>query len=260
MGHISTKHPFRALSPTKVDVYISDVKVHYSGGNAKPPPPAKREQVAVFTRKSRQRLAFVASNTEVEFLSLLTLTYPAQYPSDGRLVKNHLNRVLGYLRRRHYEFDYLWFLEFQKRGAPHIHLLLSTWTDTIEQLWISSTWYKIVASGDKRHLAAGTNHENVRKTDGGKRYVVKYAMKMRQKIVPKAYRNVGRFWGHSQFVKPRPVIKGVPITGTDNLKELCQKWEYAKKLDAPLSVLYNASVAVSQQLIESTADNDSVGA
>lgn len=120
-------------------------------------------------------------------------------------------------------------------------------------------WYGIVKSGDIRHKRAGTNLERARSTDGAKHYAVKYAMKMRQKRVPKLYRNVGRFWGHSRRVKPKPFIKGVSVMGTDDLKRLCARWDHAHKLDTPMSVLYNASVAVSQQLIAGTDYDESVG-
>ncbi len=259
MGHISTKEYLLRLSPSKVDVFTNDVRVHYSGGGAKPPEPPPRGEVVAFTKKSRQRLAFVASNTSIEFLSMLTLTYPRDYPSDGRLVKKHLNSMLGRLRRKYAPLDYLWFLEFQKRGAPHMHLLLTPDIRRSDQEWASSTWYKLVKSGDRKHLAAGTNWETVHTPNGAKHYAVKYAMKMAQKHVPKGYRDVGRFWGHSSRVKPKPVIEGIPVMGTDDLRHLLAQWDYVDKLDAPLSVLYNASVAVVQQLIDTTAIDESEG-
>lgn len=101
MGHNSTEFRFPDLTPSKVDVYAKDVVVHYTGPVSTPPEPPTRAEVSVFTAKSRRRLAFVASNTAVDFLSLLTLTYPREFPSDGRLVKKHLNYMLTCLRRRH---------------------------------------------------------------------------------------------------------------------------------------------------------------
>ena len=61
--------------------------------------------------------------TQVEFRSMLTLTYPQHYPMDGSIVKTDVGAVVQKIRRR--EWEYLWFLEFQKRGAPHLHVLLS---------------------------------------------------------------------------------------------------------------------------------------
>ena len=66
----------------------------------------------------------IAQATDVEFRSMLTLTYPRQFPKDGHIVKKDLNALLQKVRRN-IEGEYLWFLEFQTRGAPHIHLLLT---------------------------------------------------------------------------------------------------------------------------------------
>lgn len=86
---------------------------------------AHRREITHFSTRSRMRLAFVAHNADQAFKSMLTLTYPAQFPTTGKIVKVHLNRFLGWLRRKYDDPGYLWFLEFQRRGAPHIHILLT---------------------------------------------------------------------------------------------------------------------------------------
>lgn len=162
-----------------------------------------RSEVTTFSKASRQRLAFVASNTDVRFTSMITLTYPREFPSDGKEVKRNLNAFLVTLRRKAEGLEYLWFLEFQRRGAPHIHLLLrGVRVYKPMQRWVSETWYRLCATGDERHLRAGTRLELIRKPDGARNYCVKYAFKMKQKVVPELYRNIGRFWGHSKSVRP----------------------------------------------------------
>ncbi len=162
-----------------------------------------RADVKVFSRPSRRRLAFVASNTDIVFTSMLTLTYPREFPNDGKGVKYNLKMFLKELRRKNDSVSILWFLEFQKRGAPHIHILLrGIRVYRAMQLWCSETWYRICNTGDVRHLAAGTRLERIRSPNGARNYCVKYAHKMVQKSVPEAYRNVGRFWGHTRDVKP----------------------------------------------------------
>jgi hypothetical protein len=136
---------------------------------------------------------------------MMTLTYPAHFPSDGQLCKRHLRALLQQLRRKKI-IDYLWFFEFQRRGAPHIHIMLPVLVRRhSQQLWLSRAWYRIVDSGDRKHLAAGTNWENFRLRDGAKRYALKEMAKMWQKRVPSGFCNVGRFWGHSKGVRPVPV-------------------------------------------------------
>ncbi len=183
----------------------------------------ERGEIVSLSKKSLRRLSLIANNTEVEFRSFLTLTYPKDYPSDGKLVKKHLNAFLTALRRHLGRVEYLWFLEFQKRGAPHIHLFLDyelpsplrpmkrvtgrrvkdvrvNWE---HQDWVSDRWFEIVGSGDEKHRDAGSAWEVIEKRDGMARYVAKETYKTFQKIVPTGYRNVGRFWGTSKGVPPK---------------------------------------------------------
>jgi len=212
-----------------------------------------RSPVAEFSLQSRRRLAFVAANTDVVFKTMVTLTYPREYPSDGVLVKTQLKTFLKFARRQLFaqangamESEYLWFLEFQARGAPHIHLLLAA--ELPRQFYlvrelrdrIAAAWYRIVGSDDERHLRAGTRCERIRVKDGGIRYAVKYAYKMRQKKVPLEYQNVGRFWGHSRGVKP--TVREVVPCLEDDVRGVLETWPYKPAVDRPVyRVLYGAS-------------------
>jgi hypothetical protein len=179
-----------------------------------------RGKIEALSFESRKRLALLAGNCSVEFRSFVTLTYPAEFPCDGLIVKRNLHAILAALRRKCPGLEYLWFLEFQRRGAPHFHAFLSTEipaplsplnrrsgrvrkTVMIHrpwQAWISRRWYDIVGSGDPKHLAAGAAWEQVEKADGAARYVAKECYKTFQKVVPADFQNVGRFWGCSRGV------------------------------------------------------------
>lgn len=138
-----------------------------------------------------------------EYGHMVTLTYPEGYPSDGTAVKYHLRRFLQEVRRwdkrnggsttgteKHSSF---WFLEFQRRGAPHFHIFLNRCPS---KEWVSSKWYRIVDSDDIRHYHAGTRTEKlIAGRSGTISYASKYAAKLEQKTVPEGYENVGRFWG-----------------------------------------------------------------
>jgi hypothetical protein len=183
---------------------------------------AVRGDIEFLSSKSRKRLALIAGNSPVVMRSFVTVTYPAEFPCDGILVKKHFNALLKRLGRFLGPFQYLWFLEFQSRGAPHFHVFLDRalpeplksmerstgrrkksclvhwpWQD-----WISAAWFDIVGSGDEKHLRAGSSWEKVLKPDGAARYVAKESYKTFQKVVPKEYQNVGRFWGCSKGVNP----------------------------------------------------------
>ncbi len=183
---------------------------------------AVRGEIEYLSGKSRRRLALVAGNSPVVFRSFVTVSYPDEFPCDGKIVKKHLHALLAALRRRCGRLEYLWFLEFQKRGAPHLHLFLdhalpeplSTMARRAgrvrkecqvhwpSQDWLSARWYEIVGSGDEKHLRAGAAWEVIEKPDGAARYVAKESYKTFQKVVPVGFRNVGRFWGVSGGVSP----------------------------------------------------------
>lgn len=91
---------------TGIKIYKQDVVVVRSGTPSRDEPPIRGE-ILQWSKKSRQRLAFVATNTDVTFRTMITLTYPAEYPSDGKEVKNHLNAFLTWLRRETKGVSYL---------------------------------------------------------------------------------------------------------------------------------------------------------
>lgn len=236
-------------------VYSNDTVVQRARQKNKPKTKPKRGEIMEFSDNARKRLAFVASNTEVDFVSMVTLTYPAEFPCDGKVVKRHLYRFLGWLKELMPGVNYLWFLEFQKRGAPHLHLLLDkqpahyggTWPSF--QFAVANTWYGIVGSGDIRHLRAGTRSERLRTPEGGKRYAVKYAQKMAQKLVPDTMHNVGRFYGYSYPVRPK--AKAVIPATWQQVREILGDWKYLPDNEADLNkVLFNTSGAVAIKAIQ----------
>lgn len=224
--------PVVGIKIYKRDVVVVRRGVLHRGNNGIAP---KRGEISMLSKKSRMRLAFTANNTRVVFRTMITLTYPKEYTTDGKEVKKHLNAFLVWCRRYFARPSYLWFLEFQKRGAPHIHLLIDTPLpqEKAQRLDVYSDvsvkWYDTVNSGDERHLRAGTRCERIRKPDGAARYALKYAYKTRQKCVPEPYRNVGRFWGCSRDVTP----KDVRIWPMDELsvRTVLVDWEFCPSKD-----------------------------
>lgn len=241
-----------------VQVYRRDVVIVRRQGKGQPEKP-DRGSITEFSKRSRQRLAFVACNTDIVFKTMITLTYPGEYSQDGERVKADLHAFLEWMRRELKATPgYLWFLEFQARGAPHYHVLID-WAmprSRVEvkafRFRLAAAWYRIVGSGDPRHLAAGTRVERVRKPDGAARYAVKYALKMRQKQVPEPYQNVGRFWGCSRDVVPSPV-QSHRVT-EDDVRGALEGWPYAPGQDRPVyRVLYGVSDRFLRD-VESPAD------
>ncbi len=187
--HIFAQNPYREIT---LEVGQRDIRIHRS---CRFPTQAQhhagiRKAVICFSKASKRRLLFVARNFPgLEIM--LTLTYPSDFPMNGRLVKNHWRRFRQWMIRNG-AITGLWVLEFQKRGAPHFHLFIR---EPLDRQKVSEAWYRIVGSGDVKHLAAGTRIETFRYPPALGSYVMKYAAKMEQKEVPEGFHSVGRFWG-----------------------------------------------------------------
>lgn len=179
-----------------------------------------RGDVVGFSAGSAIRMRRYLRECRAEYRSMVTLTYPGFFESDGSIVKNHLRRFLQEVQREYIRgskangdgmfkgdaagtgqnysgfkalHSAFWFLEFQERGAPHFHIFFN-WCPSKE--WVSERWYNIVGSDDIRHLHAGTRTEKLIAGRAGTiSYASKYANKCEQKVVPSEYKNVGRFWG-----------------------------------------------------------------
>lgn len=180
-----------------------------------------RGEIQYLSGRARSHLAFVVAATAVEFRSILTLTYGKTYCTDISVSKSHLNSMLTWIRTHYDSLSYVWVLEFQKRGAPHYHILLSIEAgDIVERKELAYKWARLVSpssgavdlKGDEvlwreERLKVYNVHkhpktwENIRAKDGATRYITKYCLKTTQKRVPSHFTNVGRFYGMSQSVK-----------------------------------------------------------
>jgi len=154
-----------------------------------------RKAIIGFSKRSAKRLRHIIRNSEDDWKAFITLTYPAEFPCNGRETKGHLNTFLQFLRRRN--LKNVWILEFQERGAPHYHIIVNGFIPKDE---LAKRWYKIVGSGDEKHLQAGTRIEAIRSKQHLYGYLSGYINKLDQKIVPMEFENVGRFWGTSRNI------------------------------------------------------------
>lgn len=209
----------------------------------------QRGKIKELSLRSRLRLAFTVSVTSVRLKSLLTLTYGHKVPTNGKDCKGHLNAILTALRRWYRKsgekISYVWFLEFQKRGAPHYHILMSERPDDKVRKFVADTWSRLVGEGGEdtehvrwQHMRRRT-WENVRHQEGAKRYCLKYALKPYQKEVPEAYQDVGRFWGASRDVKEcKGEAKVYELTNDELRRYLWGIDHAAKKCDVIPKLLF----------------------
>lgn len=179
------------------------------------PPPGPRKQVGGgrrqhitdFSRASRRRLmndVYSINFDRIELPYFVTLTYHNEWPSESSGWHGQVKALVKRLERIWGHLMYYWRLEFQERGAPHLHLLL--WFEDSSAVvrdprWrlqrfrnnVAWCWNEIVDPSDMEHLEAGTSVErckNLRHLTG---YLSKYVAKTEQ-IVP-APAGIGRVWG-----------------------------------------------------------------
>ncbi|WP_234801148.1 rolling circle replication-associated protein [Mycobacteroides abscessus] len=155
--------------------------------------------------------------------AMVTLTYPGDWETvapDGASVKRHMVLWRKRFQREYGEPPrYIWKLEFQRRGAPHIHLWMAPPLSPGKSglpfaTWLSETWADIVNHPDDeqktRHRLAGTAIDilsGLRACDPKRLaiYFTKHSSpntlgdKEYQHAVPQAWqqsgKGPGRFWG-----------------------------------------------------------------
>jgi len=152
-----------------------------------------KAEIRGFSRQSRKRLIDLIHQVDRSAQNpplFVTLTYPAEWPSDWKVYKRHLDSWIKRLRRRWPNASLIWRLEYQKRGAPHYHILLFG-VRYVPASWLSRSWYEVVSSGDEKHLMAGTQVARVYTWRGAAFYCAKYL----GKVCEYASMPTGRMWG-----------------------------------------------------------------
>ncbi|MBV8801900.1 MAG: inovirus-type Gp2 protein, partial [Gammaproteobacteria bacterium] len=257
--YITYKEPCQVTQDVEVEVYADMVKIKremqymQKGGNT-------RKECKGFSDDSRRRLMQKMSMWNLNGLSLLfvTLTYPGIYTEDWEVWKRDVDTFIKRLERK-YEVTVgcLWRIEFQKRGAPHFHMILATnkecksivvFRAQIQQMWADIVRDGYLMSGGKieqyeqhynKHLKAGTGVEEVKGRKQLMSYVSKYVAKNTNIKAPD---NFGRNWGFRDMngkLDFSPVETVVLNNKQGNeLKRMIKHWlksrgqgRYSRKLD-----------------------------
>lgn len=180
-----------------------------------------RGKITEFSSKSKFRLMHQLRNSQHHFKQFITLTYPEEFPKDGKVVKEHLNTFLTNLRQTYPVLQYIWVFEAQTRGAPHFHIILNIEIPN-QQLndkhgsyfhskkW-SKLWSKITGNNNNlKHIRHGLRidpiHDNNPKALAA--YMAKYYAKNEQKEFKDDFIDIGRFWGASRGFTV-PIKQGV---------------------------------------------------
>lgn len=198
--------------------------------------------IAVWSGRSRARMFTTIPQLDLSEwtnesgdLAMVTLTLPGDWVAvapTGRHFKRSIERFRSRWVRAGLDVRGLWKLEFQRRGAPHVHLLLrvpALVAGEVFEGWLSRTWAECVAADDafchrcdralctcevpdteyRRHLVAGTAVHYSGQRFSDPRRIATYFLghsskhtdgKEYQHIVPAEWRadgeGPGRFWGY----------------------------------------------------------------
>lgn len=162
-----------------------------------------RGEVQGFSGASRRRLMYLLASvdrTRVEVPLFVTLTYPGEdwerFGGRKEEVKRHLDVLRHWLFYHHPGAIVIWRLEFQKRGAPHFHLLVFG-VGFIDCHYLAYEWHKAVGSGQATHLLSGTQVCACKSWVHATSYVSKYLAKKESfadSDVP-IHSLPGRIWG-----------------------------------------------------------------
>ena len=203
-----------------------------------------RGKITKFSRKSRKRLFNIILKMEDRHgWYFITLTYPNEYPKNYEIWKHHLHKLSCSLRYHYPDLNFLWKLEFQKRGAPHFHLLgyfpTVSHLDELKDLILNS-WLRIV-NLSYRGLGNAVQVDSVKSIKSSGFYLAMYQTK--DQNIPTDIL-IGRTWGIvGKKQMPIQAYKQSDLNEKQYiiLKRLCRRWvakqkyskAYAKYLSNP---------------------------
>lgn len=263
----------RAVDRHRLDVATEEDRIN-SGRDESDPP---GRVITEWSRKSRAAMCRTFAELDYTPLvesgrvpAMVTLTYPGDWECvapDGASVKRHM-----VLWRKRFQREwsgpprYIWKLEFQRRGAPHIHLWMAPpqvpgrsgrrfWE------WLSEEWADIVAHPDPeqraRHLLAGTAVDviNGLRASDPKRlaiYFTKHSSPNRlgdkeyQHIVPDAWRKPGhgpgRFWGVHGLQRATAVVE-IAQDAYLTARRIIRRWSRSQAVYGGIAQRFPTSVS-----------------
>ena len=195
-----------------------------------------RERVTDFSDSSRKRFRRYLVNAKARYRVFITLTYPPDYGEDPRRAKRDLDAFSkAYKRVRESKtFSAAWFLEYQKNGRIHYHILGT-------QYWhhsrVAEAWYRIVGSNKSEHLSAGIEIRKIRgKSSQLAAYAVKYSIKTDQKVVPEGAKPPGRFWG---VIGYRATVEATTCV---RVKRIAGSWSFPDAENEEKVTIFNKTV------------------
>lgn len=201
-------------------------------------------------------LDFTPFSDEASIIAFLTLTYPSDWISvapTSQSAKRHLSMFRKRFEREfNRPFYALWKMEFQRRGAPHFHLLAPIPKGSDFKTWLSKTWTEIVNHPDElersKHLQAGTGVDKAKgiAADTAQRVSYYFSKHSSANKGSKEYQNtppdewvragsVGRFWGYWSL-ELATVQFGVSEKDALFIARTLRRWQRSKRRSVQVTV------------------------
>ena len=203
-----------------------------------------KQRLMGWSRKSRNYLnrllkSIVRGDTHPYMLTLTS----QEYSEDTQVYHDQVDHFMINFERRFPGCSIIWRLEFQKRGAPHWHLLI--WLDELsppilpqDEEWIAEKWFHIVG-GEFSVLEYGTKLTDA--TDGEyeaklKNYLLACHHLKADQVRDDIY--TGRYWGvrHKEGLNVGPIGHGsLTKRGFFQIRRACRKLK--RKKDKALGII-----------------------
>ena len=191
---------------SKLRLY-GDMLTVSDGGGGNPKGGGKRGEIQAFSDESRLRLFQLLHQLRFEKVHFVTLTYPGDYGTWDNKFKKHLKEYRRRFEERYGKIQAVWRLEFQKRGAPHFHIMyldcpfipVQEWNDLWEDITHKKYW---VRAGNGLDLKVCTNANQAPLIAF---YLAKYVAKVDENPCEREGVKPGRFWGKWNIEEPEPV-------------------------------------------------------
>lgn len=171
-----------------------------------------RNPVRKFSKSSRKRLFQTMARVRWEVTGevvFVTLTYHFYRQWQPRECMTHLHCFLQFLRDNFSSPHFIWRLEFQKRGAPHFHLILANsksgkkLSTPFARNQLACAWNRIANPNSRAAQVHGVNIQTVTSYKMVCAYLAKYVAKEQDGI---AEYFTARRWAQSESWPTDPYV------------------------------------------------------
>ena len=171
-------------------------------------PGGPRGKVTSFSKAARRRMIRFLNQVNPDRLGkpvFLSLTYHNNYRE--RNPKQDRTAFLKRVARAYPGCHWIWRLEYQRRGAPHWHIILWPEVDVdlqAQEDQLCQLWHEVVDPKNIDHAKYGARVVPLSDQRGVNIYMTKYLSRLDG---DEQQCNVGRRWGHSRGLPTEPLAE-----------------------------------------------------